>query len=92
MRHDTSMELREVEHWLLSAFRDVLAPVSLDPVTPATDFFEAGGQSLLAGELLSRIREELGIRVSLRHLTDHPSVSELAALMVGGQLPVRERS
>lgn len=86
------MELRELELWLLSAFEEVLAPVALDPVTPATDFFEAGGQSLLAGEMLSRIRDELGVRVSLRHLRNYPTVSDLAALLAEGQLPAWERS
>ena len=45
-----------------------------------TNFFEAGGHSLKAMQIVSRIHRDLGIRVTLRDLFDHPTIEGLASL------------
>ncbi|AOS63782.1 acyl carrier protein [Actinoalloteichus hymeniacidonis] len=37
-----------------------------EEITEDTDFFEAGGNSVLAARALARIRTELGVRLSMR--------------------------
>lgn len=44
-----------------------------------TDFFAAGGSSLLAAALLSGLSVDLGIELSLDHLADRPTAAAFAA-------------
>jgi len=48
------------------------------------DFFELGGHSLLAVEVAIRLEDELGARVDLALLFEHPTVAALAAALDGG--------
>ncbi|WP_245870212.1 amino acid adenylation domain-containing protein [Teichococcus rhizosphaerae] len=51
------------------------------------DFFAAGGNSLLAVELMLRMQEEFGRDPGLGALFEHPTVARLAALLEADALP-----
>ncbi|MGV4926432.1 beta-ketoacyl synthase [Streptomyces sp. BHT-5-2] len=69
-----------VEQVLLALFRQVLGTPE-DVADP--DFFEHGGDSLAAVELVSLIETRLGVGVSLDDVFDHPTVSGLARVVEG---------
>jgi nonribosomal peptide synthetase DhbF len=48
------------------------------PVGPDTDFFAAGGHSLLAARALAQARAELGVDLRVRQLFATPTARELA--------------
>jgi hypothetical protein len=46
---------------------------------PDQSFFELGGNSLSAAQVVIRIREELGVEMSITDLVEAPTAGELAA-------------
>ena len=44
---------------------------------PDDDFFELGGDSLVATRLVARLRDEFGIAVSLLSIFENPTAAEL---------------
>ncbi|MBP2478951.1 amino acid adenylation domain-containing protein/non-ribosomal peptide synthase protein (TIGR01720 family) [Crossiella equi] len=74
------------EQTLAALFAEVLG---LGSVSAEENFFTAGGQSLLAGVLVNRIRAVFGVRVELRQLFDSPTVAGLAAQLADA--PRQER-
>jgi natural product biosynthesis luciferase-like monooxygenase protein len=67
-----------LEHVLVSLWADMLG---VDEVGIHDDFFKIGGHSLLAAQLLSRLRETFEIDLPLRSLLQAPTVAELAEAM-----------
>ena len=66
---------RELAHpRLADLWRSLL---ELDDVSPDTNFFEAGGQSLLAVELVHLISKQLGIETNVPEVFRHPTLAEL---------------
>ncbi|MET9225465.1 amino acid adenylation domain-containing protein [Lentzea sp. NPDC003310] len=43
-----------------------------------TNFFDCGGHSLKAARILARVESELGVRLPMRSLFDHPTVAGIA--------------
>jgi amino acid adenylation domain-containing protein len=71
-----------VERVLARVWAEVLG---LERVSVEDSFFALGGHSLLAVQALSRIRERLGLEVSLQLLFDAPTVAGLAAALAGAE-------
>ncbi|WP_198351617.1 non-ribosomal peptide synthetase [Streptomyces typhae] len=65
----------EREAKLCALFADVL---EVDGVGPDDNFFELGGTSLTATRLSSRIRQELGVTVSIRTIFQTTAIADLA--------------
>ncbi|RZK83221.1 MAG: non-ribosomal peptide synthetase, partial [Rhodococcus sp. (in: high G+C Gram-positive bacteria)] len=64
-----------VEHSVAAVFGTVLG---LDRVSVHDSFFDLGGNSLIATQLVSRIRSELDVPLAVRDLFESPTVAELA--------------
>jgi hypothetical protein len=83
-------ELRtETERALAVLWCDVLR---LPRVSAHDNFFEVGGHSLLATRLVSRIRKEFSIALSLRAIFDAPEFGALAARIDMAKLQGRSSS
>ncbi|SFJ90098.1 phosphopantetheine-binding protein, partial [Myroides guanonis] len=70
-RNETEVELAEIWQELLG----------IDKVGIYDNFFELGGHSLLATRLVSMIRKELHIEISIREIFEHTTIVELSSLI-----------
>jgi len=76
-REHTGVELKIARLW-----REEL---NLSKVDMAESFFELGGDSLIAVRLVNRLRDEFGVRLSVRTLFEMPTIPQLA-LALGDRL------
>src|SRR5271169_1792959 len=53
--------------------------LSIEPIGAKDNFFDFGGHSLIATRILTRVRSEFGVEMSLTNLFEKPTVSEMAA-------------
>jgi acyl carrier protein len=67
----TETERRVAEIWS--------SVLSVTEIGVHDNFFAVGGHSLLAMQVISRLRDELGVTLTLRAIFDAPTVVELAA-------------
>ena len=72
----------DVEAKLAAIWRDVLG---LEEVSPAANFFDLGGHSLLTVRMLARIEQEFGRRLSLSSVYHSPTLRALARHLAGGE-------
>ncbi|MFJ8477263.1 non-ribosomal peptide synthase/polyketide synthase [Kitasatospora sp. NPDC094011] len=68
----------DAERALAAVWAEVLG---VDPVGVGDDFFELGGDSILAARTLARTAERLGVRLTLRDVFTARTVAALAALL-----------
>jgi amino acid adenylation domain-containing protein/thioester reductase-like protein len=72
-----SADAGEAELAVWRAWQDLL------PVPPSSrddDFFDLGGDSLIAQKLALRLTREVGVAVSVRDVADHPTIAQQASL------------
>jgi amino acid adenylation domain-containing protein len=70
--------LTGIEELLSELWSDVLG---VGRVSVESDFFELGGNSLLATQLVSRMREAFRVEMPLRQLFERPTIRSLAQLL-----------
>jgi amino acid adenylation domain-containing protein len=63
------------------------AVLGTDRVAPDDNFFDAGGHSLLLGQVQQRLAAEFGIDVPLVKLFAHPTIAAQARYLDGGTAP-----
>jgi acyl-coenzyme A synthetase/AMP-(fatty) acid ligase len=68
----------DLERTVAAVYAEVLR---LPAVGRNDNFFEIGGQSLIAMQVITRIRASLNVDLRVHHLFDHPSVASLAELL-----------
>ncbi|WP_079165662.1 non-ribosomal peptide synthetase [Streptomyces sp. NRRL S-31] len=66
------------ERALAAIWADVLG---VDTVGVTDDFFDLGGESILAARVLARVRDELGVRLTVRDVFTARTVAALAPLL-----------
>ncbi|KAK6384161.1 hypothetical protein LTR65_009829 [Meristemomyces frigidus] len=84
--------LTGTEASVASIFAQILA-VPTNDVSGTSDFFDLGGSSMAAGQLLSKLRKEFQVRLPIDALFTNPQVSDLAAVInekVGDLKPASE--
>jgi acyl carrier protein len=72
-----------VEHQVGEIVRVLL---ELPAVDPEANIFLLGGHSMLAMQLVSRVQQVFGVKLTLRQVFGAPTVSEIAAA-VGRRMP-----
>ncbi len=72
----------EVERWLFDQCEEL---IGVELVGMSDNLFEAGGTSLMAAQLIGRIRRQFGAEVPLICVFEHPTIEALAAHL-GGRL------
>ncbi|MEV0176937.1 phosphopantetheine-binding protein [Streptomyces sp. NPDC050803] len=72
--------MSEVRNRLADSVAAVWTEVlGIDGITDTDDFFDLGGDSLVATRLTAVLSERLGVEVPALLVFDHPTVGELAA-------------
>ena len=75
----------EVEHKVAAVWREVLGS---ERIGVHTNFFSAGGTSLLAGMIMSRLGASFKRNVSVALLFQHPTIADMADALVDGAAEV----
>jgi amino acid adenylation domain-containing protein/FkbM family methyltransferase len=75
---DLARPLNDTEKALAAIWTDLL---KIDRVGPDDDFFDLGGRSLLAIQVVSRVREVFGVDLALRNLFEQSTLAGLAAVV-----------
>ena len=68
----------EIEHELASIWSEVLR---VEQIGIHDNFFKLGGHSLIATQVISRIRQHYSIDIALRALFEHPTIAALSVVI-----------
>ncbi|MFI5716469.1 condensation domain-containing protein [Nocardia sp. NPDC051750] len=79
--HETS----DPRSWLRATLRELLHTDT--EIEHGADYFELGGNSLIAVQLVDRVEEAYGFRPKLLDVYEHPKVADFAELLVAGPRP-----
>lgn len=79
----------EVEQFLSDCWCDLL---QLDQVSIRDNFFDLGGHSLTATQLVSRIRDQFGVELPLYSVFERPTIELLALEIIQRQASLEEAS
>ena len=74
----STTDVRTIDDLLATMWVDLLG---VEEISHDDDFFDLGGQSLIAIRLMTRIKRELGVRFQLSTIFEAPTVSTLAELV-----------
>ena len=74
----TKFPLSQSENLLIEVIRDLLELPQSQPVTPDDDFFDLGGDSLLALSLISRVNQRCGISMDVSDLFESAEIKTLS--------------
>ena len=77
-----------LEERLAALWREVL---EVERVGVHDDFFDLGGQSILATRLMSRIHAELGVRLPVAELLRGPTIEQVARQIAGAGVERRDK-
>jgi amino acid adenylation domain-containing protein len=73
-----AMPVNKTEEQLLRIWQEVLGK---ETISTTDNFFEIGGHSLKATQMVSRIHKEMEVSVELRLVFSHPTIEKLAAVI-----------
>jgi amino acid adenylation domain-containing protein len=68
----------QTEEWLVKIWQELLR---IEQIGIHDDFFETGGHSLLAMQLMARVRAAFQADLSLRNVFEAPTIAEMAAIL-----------
>ena len=71
--------LTETERTVATKWADLILGLNAKTITPQNDFFDLGGHSILAQQMLLGIRRETGADVSIKTLYEKPSLAGFGA-------------
>ena len=77
-RVQETQPLSPIEQQIAELWTVALGVTDIDPTV---DFFDAGGDSLLAVQLMTRLREQFGVNLDTHALLQASTIAELAALI-----------
>ncbi len=78
IRNDPHTETSTTADALEQIWKDLLG---FDAIDRASDFFDLGGDSLLATKVLARIHGDMNQKVTLKQFFDTPTIQALAAIL-----------
>src|SRR6185503_4156965 len=70
----------QIEEKLVKIWSELLG---IEQLGVRDNFFDAGGHSLLAARLISRVRQEFEIELALRSIFEAPTIEKLAQIIQG---------
>jgi amino acid adenylation domain-containing protein len=82
LRGERVMPRTPIEEILAEIWQDLLG---VEPIGIHDSFFDLGGHSLKAGQLVLRVRDQLGVELPVRVVFEAPTVAEMA-VAIGRQL------